>query len=533
MVLNKKMLQWLEEPNNKKALSGIARGIEREGLRVTEKGLISQKKHPEYFGSALCHDSITTDYSEALLEIITTPHNTIEECLTELNTLHSYIHSGLEDELIWPFSMPPQLFSEEDIPIAEYGNSLVGRMKRVYRKGLGLRYGRKMQSIAGIHYNISFPDEFWTSFGKTFFPEKNLRQIKDDAYFGLVRQFLRQGWMLTLMTGGSPICHSSFTSQDIAHEKKLTKARDTYIGHTSSSLRMGGIGYHNAAQSSLFVCYDSIDHYTYTLSQALQIPSPLYTKYGLTNDEGRRHQLSTNVLQIENEFYGSIRPKQIAKSMERPTLALQERGVAYIEVRNIDIDPFTPSGISEETAAIIEIFVLSCLLSDSDFLTRSENTFISSRNEQVAMAGRDPEQQYIQQTQEYWSQLKPLAEFLASAYDNELYIKAYKNALTALHNPGELRSAKVLDAFNELEITTESETPYKDLAMKLAHQHHQYYLDKSLTEAELEHYEKAAEESFTAFQSMPEAQESELSGQIKTYLQNMPEFPQAECTALS
>lgn len=149
-----KRIAALEASSACSTLKNIKRGFEKESLRVNPEKKISNASHPKALGSSLMHPRITTDYSEALLEFITPPTDAVEEPLNILHEIHQFTYSVLKDEYLWAASMPCLLGQENDIPIAEYGSSNFGRLKNVYRRGLGHRYGRKMQTIAGLHYNF-------------------------------------------------------------------------------------------------------------------------------------------------------------------------------------------------------------------------------------------------------------------------------------------------------------------------------------------------------------------------------------------
>ena len=142
-------------------ITGGRKGLEKESLRVTPDGHIAQTPHPRELGSALTNENITTDYSEALIELVTPTFRTSWELLQYLTDLHQFVYQHLGDELLWATSMPSIIGGDADIPIAQYGKSNVGRMKTVYRNGLGVRYGRIMQAISGVHYNYSFPEQMW------------------------------------------------------------------------------------------------------------------------------------------------------------------------------------------------------------------------------------------------------------------------------------------------------------------------------------------------------------------------------------
>ena len=136
-------------------LAGGSIGIEKECLRVDKNGKLSQQPHPASLGSALTNPYITTDFSEALLELITPPEPGVSAALECLQKIHQFVYSQLEDESLWNASMPCVVAGEDGIPIAQYGSSNSGMMKTVYRRGLGHRYGKMMQAIAGVHFNYS------------------------------------------------------------------------------------------------------------------------------------------------------------------------------------------------------------------------------------------------------------------------------------------------------------------------------------------------------------------------------------------
>ncbi len=172
-------------------LNRLIRGIEKESLRVRTDGSLSQEPHPKALGSALTHRAITTDFSEAQLELITGIHPNPEDVLQELADIHVFVQKNIGDELIWPNSMPCILAADQEkIPLGQYGSSNIAQAKTVYRRGLGNRYGRLMQTISGIHYNFSIPDTLWAALGKT------TQDSRTEAYFGLIRNFRRCYWLL-------------------------------------------------------------------------------------------------------------------------------------------------------------------------------------------------------------------------------------------------------------------------------------------------------------------------------------------------
>jgi glutamate--cysteine ligase len=329
-------------------LQGMRRGIEKESLRAQANGALALTPHPAALGSALTNPHITTDFSESQVELITGVHASVESCLDELTQAHQFTYHVLKeagDEMLWVSSMPCGLPTDETIPIGRYGSSNIGRSKSVYRAGLSHRYGRRMQTISGIHYNWSMPD------------------VSSEAYFALIRNFRRHAFLLLYLFGASPAVCSSFVAGR-PHELQSLNDHTMYMPY-ATSLRMGRLGYQSDAQASIAVSFNSLDGYAASLQDALTRPYPAYETIGVRNPGGDYNQLSTGLLQIENEFYGTIRPKRVIQPGERPLHALRERGVEYIEVRLMDLDPFIPVGITMQTMRFLDVFLLHCLLADS------------------------------------------------------------------------------------------------------------------------------------------------------------------------
>lgn len=245
---------------------GIRRGIEKESLRATADGALALTPHPQALGSALTHPHITTDYSEAQLELITGVHATPESCLEELTHIHQFTYRALGDEMLWVSSMPCELPADENIPIGRYGSSNVGRAKSVYRMGLAHRYGRRMQTISGIHYNWSMPG------------------VTSEDYFALIRNFRRHAFLLLYLFGASPaVCKSFVAGRD--HPLQQLADGTMYMPH-ATSLRMGRLGYQSEAQARLAVSYNGLEGYAASLYEALTKPYPPYEAIGITNPGG-------------------------------------------------------------------------------------------------------------------------------------------------------------------------------------------------------------------------------------------------------
>ncbi len=414
-------------------LRGMRRGIEKESLRTRPDGMLAATPHPAALGSALTHPHITTDYSESQLELITGAHLDIDACLEQLTQIHQYVYRHIGDEMLWVGSMPCGLPADENIPIGVYGTSNVARAKSIYRMGLGHRYGRRMQTISGIHYNWSLPG------------------LSSDDYFGLIRNFRRHSFVLLYLFGASPaVCGSFVAGRE--HGLQTLQGNTLYLPH-ATSLRMGRLGYQSDAQASLAVSYNSLHSYGASLQVALTQPYPPYEAIGIRNPGGDYNQLATSLLQIENEYYGTIRPKRVIFPGERPLHALRERGVEYVEVRCMDLDPFVPVGIEADTMRFIDLFLMHCLLSDSPPDTPQEIAALGRNQHRVAARGResglklergDAELSLVEWCAEIVDGIEPLAEALDATLGGRAYREAWKAASRSLAQADSLPSARVL-----------------------------------------------------------------------------------------
>lgn len=381
-------LQRYNLPEFDSAWGAIHRGIEKESLRVSADGHISQSSHPAALGSNLTNPFITTDFSEALLEFITPAYSDIDQCLKTMEDIHRFTLQNLEnEEMLWVSSMPCPLGSSNDIPIAQYGSSNVGKLKTLYRHGLSNRYGRLMQIISGIHYNFSMPESFWQPYQKLCGHAGALQDFKTEKYLHLIRNFHRYSWLLIYLFGASPAACKCFVQ---GRKHTLQKLDDTslYLPY-ATCLRMGNLGYKSEAQKSLFVCYNELDAYVDCLRDAMDTPYAEYEKLGQKRD-GEYLQLNTNLLQLENEFYSTIRPKRVVKSGQRPLDALIQDGIEYIEVRALDLNPYLPLGIDAQQIRFLDSFLLHCLLGESPECNKQEFFEVADNIALVVEQGRDP-----------------------------------------------------------------------------------------------------------------------------------------------
>lgn len=420
------------------ALPGMRRGLEKESLRAAPDGALALTPHPAALGSPLTHPHITTDFSESQPELVTGTHGSVQACLDELRQIHQVVYAemaALGDEMLWASSMPCKLPPDEMIPLGYYGTSNVGRAKSVYRMGLGHRYGRRMQTISGIHYNWSLPG------------------AGSEQYFGLIRNFRRHAFLLLYLFGASPVVCGTFV-QGRQHALQPLGSRAMYLPH-ATSLRMGRLGYQSDAQSTLAVSYNGLEGYAASLQDALTRPWPAYEAIGIQAPSGDYNQLAVTLLQIENEFYGTIRPKRVIEPGERPLHALRARGVEYVEVRLMDLNPFLPVGIDEQTMRFLDVFLLHCLLSDSPPDSPAEIEALKRNQHLVAERGREPglklacggmEVALTDWAAQVMGELPALARALDEALGGDGHQAAVQAAQQALHNPALLPSARVLAA---------------------------------------------------------------------------------------
>ncbi|MBS3803881.1 MAG: glutamate--cysteine ligase [Oleiphilaceae bacterium] len=474
---------------------GFLKGIEKEGLRVDQNGFIAQTPHPAGLGSALTNPRITTDYSESLLELITPVCRSTAELLTSLRDIHRYVQSHLGEELFWPASMPCRLDGDASIPIARYGSSNIGKLKYVYRKGLAVRYGRMMQSIAGAHYNLSLPDSFWRLWQEALEDGQSLQDFKSEQYFWLIRNFRRRSWLLMLLFGASPALDASFV-KEMPHDLAQLKP-GTWHSTAATSLRMGDLGYHNNAQAALNICFNELTTYTHTLARAIHTPWPPYEAIG-TRRDGEFIQINTNILQIENEYYSAVRPKRTAEREEKPIQALEARGVEYVEIRCLDLDPFSPIGVTETQVDFLDLFLLDCLICDSAVISDAECNLLDRNYKDVINRGREAELELFLDNRltpvktaadQLLERLRPLAEQLDGFNDGKRYQRALAAQQAKLDDPSHVTSARVIGAMSE------SEQGHLEWTLGMARRHQQELRSDYLDDQARVEFEAMAEQS--------------------------------------
>lgn len=487
-------LALLGEHANLSLLSQCLHGIERECLRVDERGQLALSDHPAALGSALTNGQITTDYSESLLEFITATAVDPGETLAELDRIHRFVYSKLAGEYLWSPSMPGPLPDEETIPIARYGSSHIGQLKYVYRKGLALRYGKTMQCIAGIHYNFSLPEQLWAVLQEAEGDGRSARDYQSSRYIALIRNFRRYSWLLMYLFGASPALDKNFM-RGRPHQLQELDADTLYLPY-ATSLRMSDLGYQSEAQAGLTPCYNDLASYTDSLRQAVGTPYPPYVNIG-TKKDGEWLQLNTNVLQIENEYYSNIRPKRVTYSGERPIQALMARGVQYVEARCLDINPFLPMGIDLAESRFLDAFLLYCALQDSPQLSNGECGSCSDNFLKVVKEGRRPglhlSRQGVPVVLQTWAHelldgIETIAELLDASQGSNQHANALQAQRAKVDNASLTPSAQVLAELQKGET-------FAAFSLRQSKRHAEHFRGQPLSAEQQAEFEQAARQS--------------------------------------
>ncbi|TFW29408.1 glutamate--cysteine ligase [Massilia arenosa] len=501
-------LALLGDEAHRALLTQGLRGVERETLRVDPTGHLAHTPHPVGTGSALTNAQITTDYAEALMEFITPAETDITHVVARLDAIHRFVYTKLGSEMIWSQSMPCQLPSEAEIEIANYGTSNIGMLKHVYRRGLALRYGKAMQCIAGIHYNYSLPEKLWPLLlAADGVPEERrapLRDIQSESYIATIRNFRRYSWLLMYLFGASPALSKDFLRGRQHNLQPLSD--DTLYLPYATSLRMSDLGYQNDAQAGLTPHENSLESYVRTLMGAVNRPYPPYAALG-TKKDGEWIQLNANVLQIENEYYSTIRPKRVINTGERPVQALCNRGVQYIEVRCLDVDPFEPVGISIETGRFLDAFLLFCALDESPYINEMQSqvharnflrTVKEGRNPALTLTRGEEEVPLREWAAELLDRIRPVAMLLDQDRDDEAHMQslAFQDAKVA--DPSKTPSARVLEEIK-------AAGSFQAFGLRMTEQHAAHFRDSPLMPVELEEFEEMAAASLAEQKKIEES----------------------------
>lgn len=508
----KAQLDKLSSLKSEKILDNILRGVEKENIRMDSKtGCLSNYPHPEKLGSALTHPSITTDFSENLIECVTSPIKNRDNLFQELEDLMIFVNKILSNkknkEFLWPYSMPylPDSKSVSNINIAKYGSSNIAKMKETYRKGLDNRYGKAMQMIAGIHYNFSFPKELLLKLG----PLPGFENISDDQdiitnrYMGVMRGFLRYQWIIPFLFGASPICFKG----SVVNSHKLpsflsenNSDKNILFSNTATSLRLSDIGYQNKSQSQINICTNNIQNYAQSLLDATNLPYSEFELIKTKSSNGEYNQLNSNLLQIENEFYSTIRPKSTPQGEYRPAVALSKFGVEYLEIRALDLNPLEPLGLSKKTSAFIDLFLTHLLLQKGDLLDlKNENknscnfksAVENSRNINSIVCIKSDRKNLCKSVRDILISMKNLAIIMdeSETNSNNIYTKALQKQIDKTNDLSLLPSNKFINSWQK------SGLKFNKFINKLAIDHQNIFNQKKLSEDKLNNFINLARDS--------------------------------------
>lgn len=502
------------------ALVGFGRGVEREALRVKPDGNLSEGSHPYAFGSALSHDSITTDYAESLLEFITPVAKDVTQLFDYLNDIHHYAAKHLEnDEALWPISMPCYVQSEDNVELAQYGHSNVGKMKTAYRQGLKNRYGSMMQIISGVHYNFSLPASFWETWSEVHQSKLTGSDAQSAGYLGLVRNYFRYGWVIPYLFGASPaLCKSFLQGKETNLNFKEVGEGTIYLPY-ATSLRLSDLGYTNSSQSSLNICYNSVDNYIASVREALNKKAPEFKNLGI-KDADEYIQLNDNVLQIENELYASIRPKRVQQGNETPSQALNARGIEYIEIRSLDVNPFCKLGITQEQVNFLDLFLTWCAIKPSAEISASESKHFSENLNAVVTDGRNPKLQLEidgqEQSVSQWGkwltdELKALAIVLDDCGNEERYKEAIAHIAPRFSAPELTSSARIIKQI------VEKNSDNGPLALDLSKRYKKELIEQPYQIWSDQHFESQRIESVKKQQNIEQSDELNFDNYLQQY----------------
>lgn len=490
-------LDLLSRPELSATLKGIRRGIEKESLRVKNNSHLASTDHPAPLGSPLTHKWITTDYAETLMEFITPVGTDAEKTLEILTDIHHHVYRHLGEELLWPASMPCTIAKEGDIKLAYYGKSNIGKMKTIYRRGLKNRYGSIMQTIAGVHYNFSMPDSFWPVWQQIQGDRQPLQDFISDSYLDLIRNFLRLGWLIPYLFGASPAVDDNFLQHARSNLPLKPIGRASHYLPKATSLRMSKMGYKAKEQDNLAISYNSLPEFVSGLRQAASQSNPVFEKIDIKR-HGEYQQLNTNTLQEEGELYAPIRPKRVTKTGEKLSNALQARGIEYVEVRSLDINPYAEVGVDIDQMRFLDVFLTYCLLKDSPDLTRQQHLTAKQNLNKVATRGRDLSLELVDGAtpkslktwgEEIFSDMYLVAQLLDKADQTEKYTGALNHQHERLINPELTLSARMLKDMGEQKLEV------NELALSLAEKHQQKLVDTDYTQVQASEFFMEAEAS--------------------------------------
>jgi glutamate--cysteine ligase len=511
------------------ALRGGRRGLEKESLRITPRGRIAASGHERGLGSALTHPSITTDYSESLLELVTPTFTDSPALLAFLSDLHQFVYQQIGEECLWASSMPGEITSEAELPIAEYGRSNRGRFKHVYRQGLQTRYGGLMQAIAGVHFNYSLHESFWPVFAQLQKSHEQGAPFITEGYLGLVRNYRRHGWLVPYLFGNSPALCSSFVPGALP-EGLERRGPGTLIAPYATSLRMSDVGYRNRTETAVNVSANSLRDYLRDLVSAVLKPHAPYAKLGVQVD-GKYRQLNANLLQISNEYYTYIRPKRVPRAGENMCQALWRAGVEYVEVRALDLCAYAAPGADLNELLFVEALLLLLVLKDSPPIGTSEQEALDRNHVRAARQGREPGMQLEREGRRvalraWGEELLDSMQGICELLDAGVATRPYQVALAAQR--AKFADPELMPAARVLRELADDERGHAAWALALSTEHRRQLLDEHRADPKrMEEFKAQAEQSLEEQERIESADKMSFEQTLERELQRYREVAAA------
>lgn len=392
-------------------------GIEREGQRVDLAGNLAKTDHPAIFGDRSYHPYIQTDFSETQTEMITPVTDSIPELFQYLAAVYDVTARSIpKEEMIWPLSMPPALpEKDEEIIIAKLKNF----EDVLYRRYLAKEYGKRKQMVSGIHFNFEFGDELLRTLFSHQEEFQDFSEFKTELYLKTARNFMRYRWMITYLFGASPMSEKNYFLDESHPQEPVRSIRNSALGYTN--------------HPNVKVSYASMKQYLADIERMIE--------------EGK--------LSEEKEFYTPLRFRGGKKVADLATT-----GVRYIELRNIDLNPYARLGINPEQVRFLQLFLMYMLWTeekeDSDQWVAEGTT----RNNKVALEQPSDQTEFHQEGREILEGMKQMLVELD--WLDSLYL--VEEALTQMDHPEQTLAAKL---YQEAQLSSQQE-----VAVALGHQYY-------------------------------------------------------------
>ncbi|HCR4299081.1 TPA: bifunctional glutamate--cysteine ligase GshA/glutathione synthetase GshB [Enterococcus faecium] len=392
-------------------------GIEREGQRVDLAGNLAKTDHPAIFGDRSYHPYIQTDFSETQTEMITPVTDSIPELFQYLAAVYDVTARSIpKEEMIWPLSMPPALpEKDEEIIIAKLKNF----EDVLYRRYLAKEYGKRKQMVSGIHFNFEFGDELLRTLFSHQEEFQDFSEFKTELYLKTATNFMRYRWMITYLFGASPMSEKNYFLDESHPQEPVRSIRNSALGYTN--------------HPNVKVSYASMKQYLADIERMIE--------------EGK--------LSEEKEFYTPLRFRGGKKVADLATT-----GVRYIELRNIDLNPYARLGINPEQVRFLQLFLMYMLWTEEKEDCDQWVAEGTTRNNKVALEQPSDQTEFHQEGREILEGMKQMLVELD--WLDSLYL--VEEALTQMDHPEQTLAAKL---YQEAQLSSQQE-----VAVALGHQYY-------------------------------------------------------------